>query len=280
LPRLASKDHLLLFCAGLIAAPFLFVINRYLLDEVVDPVVFGFRNYEIHISYSYYLFDNIYRSLPVIFLSIAAWSLKRSYFHELEIKQLREEKTLAELAFLKSQVNPHFLYNTLNYIYSLAYPVSENLADAIIKLSKMMQYILHESVGSMVALQKEIDYLNNYIALYRLRFKDKFYVNFDSNVTDPSAQVPSFVLIPLVENALKHGVVNNPEYPIEINLIITEHKLTFSISNKINDYQKDGSSGIGLNNVNKRLALLYPNRHEMVVNRNSLNYKTTLIIFL
>lgn len=280
LPGLFNKKMRIIAAIGALATPFVFIFTRYLLEEQLYRLLFGFHNYGEGTTISYYILDNVYRGLPAIIFSSAIWGLTHAYRQERENKQLREEKIKAELAFLKSQINPHFLYNTLNYIYSLAYPVSDKLADAIIKLSQLMRYMLTESPDGRIDLQKEVDYLENYIDIYRLRFEDNFHVDFKAEGTIAGKRLALLVLIPFVENAFKHGVVNEPQRPVRIHLKVVADRLMFTVSNKINCGQKDHSSGVGLVNIRRRLELIYPGRHELLISENGETYKTTLHIEL
>ena len=198
------------------------------------------------------------------------WGVKEAFLREkerenqLRLQVLEQEKTQAELAFLRTQINPHFLYNTLNYIYSLAYPVSEPLAEAILRLSALMRYMLHESPDGQVELRKEVEYLQNYLAIYRLRFEGSFFVDFDLHGQLDGQRVAALVLIPFVENALKHGVVDAADRPVTITLHLGPNdNLTFEVRNHISQHQKDATTGIGLANIRRRLALLYPGRHHL-----------------
>lgn len=270
----------LLFVPALLGAPFVFIAARYGLEEIFYPVVFGFRNYDPDTTFSFYILDNLYRGTPTMAIAAAVWGVQRAYQQQQENKSLREEKIRAELAFLKSQVNPHFLYNTLNYIYSMAYPVSDELADAVIKLSQLMRYMLTESPDGMMDLQKEVDYLDNYIAIYRMRFADHFFVDFKVDGDIAGKRVASLVLIPFVENAFKHGVVDDPSRPVRIGLKVTGSRMEFTVSNKISQQQKDHSSGVGLANIRRRLELIYPGKHDLLVSANGQTYKSTLYINL
>jgi two-component system LytT family sensor kinase len=280
LPGFAGKTHRWLYITGAVLVPFLFVPFRFTLEQVVEPFLFGFSNYPMDISISFYIPDNIYRGTPAVFFSIAAWSLERSYKKEQEIKQLKQENTTAELEFLRSQVNPHFLYNTLNYIYSQAIPVSDKLAGAIMKLSKMMRYLLHESISGRVDILQETDYLENYVAFYRLRFRNQCFADFHLAIMDESLSIAPLLLIPFVENAFKHGVLNDPGHPVKIDLQTQDKTLTLNVSNRISRQQKDGSSGIGLINVQRRLELLYPCCHQLLITQNEDTYQTQLTINL
>ncbi|TPE45840.1 sensor histidine kinase [Pontibacter mangrovi] len=276
LPLWMRKKNWLVLGLGLMGVMLLYTCLRYGIEETLFPYLFGFRNYGTHTPLLYYFFDNLYWALPGIVLGTVVWLLEATLEKERENRTLKQEKAQAELAFLKSQINPHFLYNTLNYLYSLAYPVSGKLADAIIRLSDLMRYMLHESKDGKVELQKEVDYLHNYLEIYRLRFEDNFFVNFNIQGQVNGQRMPSLVLIPFVENALKHGVVDDAAAPVKINLQLEHDSLYFDVSNRINKSQKDQTTGIGLANVRRRLELLYPGRYTMDVQDDGKQYKTTL----
>ncbi|MGI4749852.1 MAG: sensor histidine kinase [Janthinobacterium lividum] len=280
-PNFLNKGKIPKLIGGLLVGMFCFIACRYLVEQELTGYFFNIRNY-YGFTPQYYVLDNLYYSTSGLILSAAVYSSFDALHKEQENKSLREAKTQAELAFLKTQINPHFLYNTLNYIYSLAYPVSDKLADAVIKLSQMMRYMLTESAsaGGTVDLQKEVDYIENYISIYQLRFEEGFYVDFKAEKNLTGKRVAALMLIPFVENAFKHGVVNDPARPIRINLKLTGNRLDFTVSNKINQSQKDHSTGVGLVNIRRRLELIYPGKSELLVSENGQTYKATLIINL
>jgi two-component system LytT family sensor kinase len=277
-PRFLKSQTIFKLIVGIITALIGFIVLRYFIEEVAFLYLFHIHNYGAGTTIPYYIFDNIYFGASAILVSAAVYIGFAALYKEQENKSLREEKIQAELAFLKSQVNPHFLYNTLNYIYSLAYPVSDKLANAIIKLSALMRYMLHESGTATVQIQKEIDYLNNYIEVYRLRFESRFFVNFQTHINARSPMIASLILIPFVENAFKHGIVDDPECPVMIDLNFTEKGLYFSVVNQINQNQKDISGGVGLTNIRRRLELIYPGAHELTIIATGGIYKTILTI--
>ncbi|WP_158825979.1 sensor histidine kinase [Mucilaginibacter lacusdianchii] len=278
-PRFLNKGNIPKLIGGILVALSCFIMLRFLLEQVVTDYLFNMTNY-FGYTISYYIVDNIYFGTSGIVLSAAIYSSFSSLYKQEENKSLREEKIQAELAFLKTQINPHFLYNTLNYIYSLAYPVSEKLGDAVIKLSQLMRYMLTESAAGDVDLQKEVDYIENYISIYQLRFADAFFVDFKAEGDIAGKRVAALLLIPFVENAFKHGIVNDPSRPVRIRLKITGNRLAFTVSNQISRGQKDHSTGVGLPNIRRRLELIYPNRHELLISENGQTYKTTLNIQL
>ncbi|WP_316816964.1 sensor histidine kinase [Pedobacter nyackensis] len=193
-------------------------------------------------------------------------------------RDLVSEKREMELQFLKSQLNPHFLFNSLNNIYSLAYQKSDKTADAILKLSEIMRYMIYESNDSWVSLSKEIDYVQSYIELQKLRFKDGAAVELTLNGEIDDQQVVPLILISFVENAFKHGVANDPNDPIRINIIANQKILHFSVTNKKNKYNKDIMGGVGLNNVERRLQLLYPERYKLNIVNSATHYTTELML--
>lgn len=287
-PQGLRRGHWPRLVLGLLGTPLVFAGTRYLLEEILLPLLVGFRNYNPNVKLTYYLQDNLYFLLPMVVLAGAAVLVRDAFVREKErenqllLHVLEQQKTQAELAFLRTQINPHFLYNTLNYIYSLAYPVSEPLAEAVLRLSDLMRYLLHESPDGQVALSKEVDYLENYLALFRLRFEEKFFVNFrQAGAAVGGQRVATLLLIPFVENALKHGVVNQAAYPIDIQLTLpTPDRLEFTVSNRISQHHKDATTGVGLPNIRRRLALLYPGRHTLRVQDDGQTYRTQLALQL
>lgn len=201
------------------------------------------------------------------------------WFSNIKIQRsLETEKKDMELQFLKSQLNPHFLFNCLNNIYSLAYQKSDKTADAVLKLSDIMRYMIYESNDSWVSLSKEIEYLKSYIELQKLRFKDGAAVEMTLNGEIDDQQIIPLILIAFVENAFKHGVANDPENPIRINIIANQKILHFSITNKKSNANKDNVGGVGLNNVERRLQLLYPERYKLNIVNSATHYTSELML--
>jgi len=193
-------------------------------------------------------------------------------------RSLESERREMELQFLKSQLNPHFLFNSLNNIYSLAYQKSDKTADAIMKLSEIMRYMIYESNTPTVALSKEVDYLKNYIDLQKIRFKDGAFVEIILNGEIDDQKIVPLMLISFVENAFKHGVVNDPAEPVKIEIIANQKILHFSVINKKNNQNKDAQGGVGLVNVERRLQLIYPDRYKLNVVNSATHYTCELMI--
>lgn len=227
-----------------------------------------------------YCFSAAFVSCFFIFLSTAL-KFMQDWFNNEKIKsQLENEKLIAELAFLKSQINPHFLFNSLNNIYSLAYQKAEKTPEAILKLSEIMRYMLYESNVDKVPLSDEIRYLENYIELQKLRFKDKPCVKFEINGDPEGQKVTPLVLISFVENAFKHGLATDTDNPITIILNITSDKLFFQVVNKKSNLNKDDTGGIGLKNVQRRLDLIYKNHYRLNIDDTNDIYNCELYLNL
>ncbi len=277
-PKFLKPNRIPQLLGGMFIALLAFILLRYGIEEMFYPRFLGMRNYSPDTPLLYYARDNVYWGTTYIVVAMAIYAVQQSFKAEIANKTLKNDVVKAELAFLKSQINPHFLYNTLNYVYSLAIPVSDKLADAVLKLSDLMRYTLSESDTGFVPLEKEVEYIENYIALFKMRFEPNFFLDFSINGPINNREIASLMLIPFVENAFKHGVVNDRTSPVRINLKATSKVLVFEVSNKINRGQKDASSGVGLFNVQRRLDLIYPNQHELLVSNNGNTYKTILAI--
>ncbi len=195
--------------------------------------------------------------------------------------ELLLEKQSGELALLRSQINPHFLFNTLNNIYSLVYKKSEDAPEAVMKMSSIMRYMLYDATTDKVLLEKEIEYLKSFIALEKLRIKHKEFVEFNITGNVDGLTIAPMLLIPFVENAFKHGSrsVSNPG--IRINLSVGSQQILFDVSNYIRkntNISTDQMGGIGLNNIQRRLNLLYPGKHKLEIVKNDDLYSVHLTI--
>lgn len=275
-PRLLRAGHAWQLAGALAGVLAGYIGGRALLEEVLYPAVLGFHNYGAGTTAWFYIFDNIFYGSPMIVVSAALWAGQAALRRERENQQLRAEKRAAEAAFLKTQINPHFLYNTLNLLYGLAYPAAKPLANAILKLSELMRYMLHESPDGQVDLSAEVDYLHNYLALYRLRFPGHCHVDFTVRGEPSGHRLAPLVLIPFVENALKHGVLDDPARPAHLQLQVGAGELRFEVTNYRSSGAKDATTGIGLPNLRRRLQLLYPERHSLVIKETDTEFQTSL----
>jgi hypothetical protein len=211
--------------------------------------------------------------LAILCISIAYFFLKEWAKSELIHTQLRANQLSTEIKFLKSQVNPHFLFNTLNNLFSMAQKKgNDDLADGISKLSGMMRYMIYESNENSVPLKKEIEYLQNCIVLNKLRYADEeVEVIFNYPEKTDGIFVAPMLFIAFVENAFKHGVSIGASSQIDISISLTEKKLIFNCANPNYSFIKkmEGEeSGIGLENVKRRLELVYPGKHKLLIDED------------
>ena len=201
--------------------------------------------------------------------------LERSKLHA------ENDKIRAEFQFLKAQINPHFLYNTLNFFYSKALPVSDELSDGILTLSEIMRYSLsnEEDDNGLVPLYKEIEQINNFIHINKLRFGERFSVEFNIKGDPSGKKIVPLVLITLVENAFKHGDCMNVNHPVKINLDVTQmNGMVFSVENNKKTGSKDKSHGIGLVNIRKQLDWVYKSNYTLAIRQTEATYIAQLRI--
>ncbi len=180
-------------------------------------------------------------------------------------KETESEKLNTELSFLKSQINPHFFFNTLNNIYSLAIVRSEKTAPAVMKLSSIMRYILTETTQNLVPLQNEVDFTHNYIELQQVRLTEKTTVLFESTGDIENKVVAPLIFIPFIENAFKYGISTKHDSTIEISLSVINNTIDLKVKNYIVASENNmlENTGIGINNVKRRLELMYPGKYEL-----------------
>ncbi len=188
---------------------------------------------------------------------------------EAQKEERSNEQMKSELSFLRSQISPHFIFNILNSIvYLIRTKADKQAEDVTIRLSSLMRYMLYDSDQSMVSLDRELEYLRNYVDLQRMRFEGDVVIHFEVQGTVRGCSIEPMLLIPFVENAVKHGVAFVQDPYIQVNFTIEHGQLNFQVKNKkgkMKDDVKDESSGIGLKNVLRRLALLYPNQHTLQI---------------
>lgn len=173
-------------------------------------------------------------------------------------QQLKIEKQEAELNYLKSQTNPHFLFNTLNNIYSLARDKSDRAPESILRLSKILRFVLYETSGEFIALEQELRIIHDYIDLEKLRYDESLRVSISHDVEDMKQAIPPLLLIPLVENAFKHGVSETRDRPfVDIHLGVNNRQLVFKVKNSAEIAPEEIRENIGLSNLRRQLELLF-----------------------
>ncbi len=212
-------------------------------------------------------------------ISLAYWYGKRSIAIERNQQRLEKEISEAQLMLLKNQISPHFLYNTLSFLYTKALPLSKDLSDAIAKLSEMMRYSLTEiGKDDKVPVEKEITHLENFIEIHQLRFNRELNIKLVIEGDTTQHKIMPLLLITFVENAIKHGKVHDPEHPLLIKMKMEKGIFNFFIKNKKTNGLKEKSSGIGLRNIKSRLSLSYPDAHKLEIIESSEDYSVCLTI--
>ncbi|MBF8962138.1 sensor histidine kinase [Pontibacter sp. FD36] len=214
-------------------------------------------------------------SLSIVIIFIVASTIvgiiQNLIINTVKKEQLEKQVINSELVYLKSQINPHFLFNTLNNIHTLVYTQDPAAPEAMMRLSSLMRYMIYESNASTVPLSIEIDYLKDYISLQQLRYKASPIVDFQVEGNTDTFQVAPLLFIHLLENTYKHSPSRLKPGSIKVRIAVKENQLTATFQNPIG--KKSGSlleepGGIGFSNIQKRLQLLYPNQHSLAINKN------------
>ena len=194
------------------------------------------------------------------------------------LKELEHQHLESELKYLKYQLNPHFFMNTLNNIHALVDIDSEKAKKTIIELSKLMRYVLYEANKSQISLKYEIQFLENYIALMKLRYTEHLDIQTEFPLIVPHVQIPPLLFISLLENAFKHGVSYRESSYIHVRITLTDGLISFTCSNSKHTSSDDSHHGIGIDNIKKRLHLLFGNNYTFTIMEDNASYKVLLII--
>ncbi|GAA4273921.1 histidine kinase [Aquimarina gracilis] len=270
-PRFLKKSYLSWFIISSLGLVLIFAAIRYTLEEVIVFEITGQHNYfEETRRFWYYVIDNSYFALPPILYSTMVYL----------VLKLIEDKDLnkAELDLLKSQISPHFLFNTLNAFYVELIDDKPKVAKDVHKLSELLRYVTYDSKQDFVPLQREIDFLNDYMHFFNKRFEEELSLDFSIDGSIQNQQIPSLVLIHFVENLFKHGVVNDKKNPAKINITITNDKLELETSNAILSSEKYMDSGIGTQNVKRRLTAIFNTNYDLNYSTKGNNFYTYLKI--
>ena len=262
--------HLMLYSFGLYAW-------RYI--GIHSGIYFQLKN---HAS----LYIGVQYHVPYSFLSIFFFGIIRYTYDYRKLKdaaqQLKLEKQQAELNYLKSQTNPHFLFNTLNNIYALAREKSDQAPESILRLSKILRFMLYETSGDYIPIEQELKVMDDYIALESLRYDATLRISFHHNIEDMRQSIPPLLLIPLVENAFKHGASETRGQPfVDIHLSVEQRSLIFIVKNssESGDETKVINENIGLSNLRRQLELLYK-EYDMSIKQEKAQFTATLKINL
>lgn len=232
-----------------------FILIRYLVEEILFPYFLGYGNYNPNTTFRYYVIDNVYFGLIRIFIGFVLFLFDEMYRNLQQQATLKALNRKAELNFLQAQMNPHFLFNSLNNLYALALDKHPATADAILKLGDMMRYVTYQR-EDITRLDQELSYINNLLAIEQLRHDASLQTVISVSLEVAAARIPPLLLVPLVENALKHGDLLDPQHPFRLEAVKEEGQLRISIVNKISSHIAE-KGGLGLNNLRRRLSLLY-----------------------
>ncbi|MFI2741502.1 sensor histidine kinase [Zhouia sp. PK063] len=264
---------------GGIALILLWPLIRYIVEEVIIFHITGSHNYaEDSRTLIYYVYDNSYYSIRILMFSTIFYFIKYLLKTNVQISNLQIEKKQAELQALKNQLSPHFLFNALNSFYADLFDTQPKVAEDILKLSEMLRYVTYENEEQEVQLKDEITFLNNYIALFQRRFEHSLAVKFTYPEEVDGYKIPSLLLIHFVENAFKHGSLDNENYPVLITINIASNRLLFTVFNNYKHSDHYDATGIGNKNIEQRLHLIFPENHSLAIQQKENQYHITLDI--
>lgn len=253
-----------------------FALLRFLLEQWLYPITIGYSNYPDRTTLLYYFLDNVYFAIVYIFLGVTIFFADEMIKSRKRQAALAEKNREAELAFLRSQINPHFLFNSLNNIYSLSYKGSEKTTDAIMKLSELMRYMLYEKKET-VSLMTEWEYIHHFIVLQQLRYDYPLKTELSIEGATDHWEIPPYLLITLAENAFKHGDFSQNK-PFVLKIKAGTDVLDCYSENAIALQQKDTTGGIGLENICRRLELLFEKKHFFEIKKDEKKFSLSLQI--
>jgi sensor histidine kinase YesM len=265
IPKLLLKRKYFRFAVAFVAMMAVGSIMQRTLVYYSSIPLLGFRNPDVSFFDTTELLHYVISINAVMIIPFAVKLYSYSLEKENRILSLSHEKSQAELQFLRSQIQPHFFFNVLNDLYAMALKHSEKTPEMIMKLSDLMRYVLHESTAESVPVEKELNYIRNYIDLEKLRYGSRFSVDLQVKGGTKNCQIAPLLLFPFVENAFKHSTTNETSGAwISIELMVNADEVCLLVSNSFDPEAKresNVSSGIGIKNVRDRLDILYPGRY-------------------
>lgn len=293
IPRLLERKKIIVFIAATVFCFLVFLLINPYIDIYVfknfmpqEGVGHGFREYARRVAESGYRITlrGTFRNIGQMFVFFAistGWKMYLSWRNEEKKKdQAQQEKLATELNLLKMQVSPHFLFNSLNSIYSLTVKQSENAPTAVVKLSELLRYMIYYAKKDTVLLSEELAYVRNYIELQRLRLAEDITINYHVDIKEQALEIEPMLLIPIIENCFKHGVSYKEPAEININIELKQNELCLKTNNRIFPKKKDESSGFGLENLKKRLNLRYPDLFRLKIDETGEDFNVDFRIKL
>lgn len=229
------------------------------------------------------IFQHALMDLIAFWISTSLYLLNKEEQNKIKIEELKKQRIETELKLLKSQINPHFLFNALNNIYAISYTSDPSTPDKILRLSNMLRYVLYDCTSDFVKLTSEVDYISDFIEFQQMKTEHKQNIKFCINIEDESYKITPMLLIPLIENSFKYSKIDKDcRGFVNIRLEQKDKKLEFKLTNSIPTIPAVknimGEGGIGLDNVKKRLELIYPSRYTLNVNNTLNEFKVNLAI--
>lgn len=290
LPYLFGRKRYALFAITTLIAIAAYIATRYLLKVFLIPWMGFAQNYPFS-EFRLFLAEALWRGGYFLMLSFGYWFAKnlievekkkkllekKTYENEKALFELEKNLKSAEIAILKNQINPHFLFNTLNFFFDQVRPHSEKLAEGIMLLSRVMRYSIRENgPTSKTMLADEVAHLKNFININQLRFENSMHIQFEVQGNLEYRMIAPLVLITFVENAFKYGDLFEPEHPVSISLQVLDDNLDFTVINKKKTGPIEASTGIGLENTINRLRLIYKDRHSLSIKDTDDFYRVDL----
>lgn len=286
LPRyLLQKKYLRAFLFFVLA-----VTGGTLLQQTVDYAILApiFNPYWTETHYLFYpskIFRTFLGMYPVVTIAAFIKLAKLWYEKDRQTQELKQQKLEAELNFLKAQIHPHFLFNTLNNLYALTLKKSDDSPEVVMKLSELLHFMLYEGNAHSIPLEKELNLIDSYIELEKIRYNERLDIQFEKLGEFKSKEIPPMLLMPFVENAFKHGAsVEAGDVKIQIDLKVKKYSLNFIVKNSKTENSKSGEqdykNGVGLKNVKRRLELLYNGYYTLDTKESETQYRVSLSLEL
>lgn len=277
-PRFLKLNKIPQYIFAFVFMVLCFAAVRFFLEEILSYHLFGAHNYNLNRDniVAIYLMDSAgYALRPCLFSSLA-YLFFRYKEKTQQVHELKTQHQEAQMAMLRSQIGPHFLFNTLNGFYSDLYEKNPEEAKGILKLSQLLRYVTYEAKESFMPLKKEISFIEDYLYFYKKRYEDNFYVDLIIEGTITEEKIPSLILIHFVENVCKHGVLNDATRPASIHIRIMENHLEIRTENSKNPSEKYMDKGIGTENIKNRLKVLFKENVHLEYTENETIFKTYL----
>lgn len=263
-PKTLAKKKPTPFFVGLLILLVVFAGLRYVLDEIIVFKISGNHNYnEYSRKLWYYIFDNTYYSLKSILFSTSLYMVLLFNENKNRLHALQLEQKKSELEFLKSQIGPHFLFNTLNTFYSELLIEKPETAKDILKLSDLLRFVTYEVQSDFLASKKEVQFIQDYVYFYEKRYEDQLALDFMIKGKGDEKLIPAMVLIHFVENVFKHGLVTDKKDPATILIQFDEDNFEIRTRNKCSNSENYSRGGIGYKSVQRRLEVLFSDKFEL-----------------